>query len=115
MTACPMAWARWLFPLPGGPMKSPSSRRPMKPAVARSKTRARFILGLNWKSKLSQSLVGIAETGLLAPPLQQALAAAGQLVRHQDRDQVDGGHGFALGLQQARLQYSGHAAQAQLA
>src|ERR1039458_7579560 len=57
MTACPMAWARWLFPLSGGPMKSPSSRRPMKAAVARSKTRARFILGLNWKSKVSRVLL----------------------------------------------------------
>jgi hypothetical protein len=84
-------------------MNSPSSRRPMKAAVARSKTRARFIFGLNWKSKVSKSLVGIAETRLLVPPLQQTLAAAGQFVGHQDGDQVDGGHGFALCLQQARF------------
>ena len=47
---------KWLFPLPAGPRKSASSRRPIHAAVARSKTRLRFIFGLNWKSKLSSSL-----------------------------------------------------------
>jgi hypothetical protein len=32
-------------------------KQPMKAAVARSKTRARFILGLSWKSKLSRVLL----------------------------------------------------------
>src|ERR1700741_3548595 len=58
MTACPMAWARWLFPVPGGPKKSASSRRPTNAAVARSKTRLRFIFLLKLKSKLSRVLCG---------------------------------------------------------
>src|ERR1700730_8931548 len=58
MTACPMAWARWLFPVPGGPRKSASSRRPTNAAVARSKTRLRFIFLLKLKSKLSRVLCG---------------------------------------------------------
>ena len=43
--------------MPGGPKNSESSRRPTQPAAARSKTRLRFILGLNWKSKLSSCLL----------------------------------------------------------
>src|SRR5712692_4584784 len=50
MAASPMACARWLLPLPGGPTKSESSWRAMKAAVARSKTKLRFILGLKVKS-----------------------------------------------------------------
>jgi hypothetical protein len=87
----------------------------MKAAVAMIEDEGAVHLGVELEVEVVQSLVGIAETGLLAPPLQQALAAAAQLVRHQDGDQVDGGHGFALGLQQARFQDSGYAAQAQLA
>src|SRR5271165_1403540 len=54
MAACPMAWAKWLLPVPGGPRNSASSRRAIKPAVARSKTRLRFIFLLKAKSKLSR-------------------------------------------------------------
>jgi hypothetical protein len=56
MAACPMAWARWLLPVPPGPRNSASSRRSMKAPVARSKIRLRFILGLKLKSKLSSVL-----------------------------------------------------------
>src|ERR1039458_4753227 len=56
MTACPMAWAQWLLPLPGGPRNRASSRFPTQFAVASSKTRLRFIRALNWKSKLSRRL-----------------------------------------------------------
>src|SRR5437879_2952700 len=57
MTACPMAWARWLLPVPGGPRKSASSRRAMNVAVARSKTRLRFNFDFNFNKKMNRSLV----------------------------------------------------------
>src|SRR6266404_6096110 len=53
MAACPMAWARWLFPVPGGPKNKASSCRAMNAAVARSKIRLRFVFLLKLKSKLS--------------------------------------------------------------
>src|SRR5713101_8153498 len=48
-----MAWAKWLFPVPGGPRKSASSRCARKRPVASSWIRARFIFLLKSKSKLS--------------------------------------------------------------
>src|SRR5258707_13978066 len=42
----------------GGPRNKAPLRFPTQFAVARSKTRLRFIFGLNWKSKLSSSLFG---------------------------------------------------------
>src|SRR5271155_463935 len=65
MAACPMAWARGLLPVPGGPRKRASSWRPTKLAVARSKTRLRFILGLKVKSKLSRVLCGSRNSACL--------------------------------------------------
>src|SRR6266436_1883880 len=58
MAAWPMAWAKWLLPVPPGPRNNASSRLPMKAHVARSKTRLRFIFGLKVKSKLSSVLLG---------------------------------------------------------
>ncbi len=37
---------------------------------------------------------------LLAVSLQQLLAAVGQFIRYQPGDQIDGRHGFGLGLAQ---------------
>ena len=42
--------------------------------------------------------VGIAEAGLFAPALQQSVAAPGQFVGHQARDQIDGRHRLGLRL-----------------
>jgi hypothetical protein len=61
-----------------------------------------------------QGLLGVAELGLLCPPLQQALATAGEFVGDQTGEQVDGGERFGLGLAQAGLQHGGHSAQAKL-
>jgi hypothetical protein len=61
-----------------------------------------------------EGLLGIAELGLLCPPLQQALAAPGQFVGDQTGKQVDGGERFGLGLAQTGLQHGGHSAQAKL-
>ena len=45
-----------------------------------------------------ERLLWIAEGGLFAPPLQQSVAAPGQFVGDQTRDQIDRRHGFSLGL-----------------
>ena len=47
---------------------------------------------------------------MLAPPLEQAVRAAGELIGDQTRDQVDGRHGFGLGLAQPGFQHDGDAA-----
>ena len=57
----------------GRAKKSASSRWAMKPAVARSKTRARFIFLLKSKSKLSSVLCGSRKRGLFAAALEQAV------------------------------------------
>src|SRR5271163_2549431 len=105
-----MACARWLLPVPPGPRNKASSRLLMKPPVARSKTRLRFIFGLKVKSKFSKSSVGIAKAGLLAATLQQAVGTASQFIGDQTRDQVDGSHRFGLSLAQAGFEDRGHAA-----
>jgi hypothetical protein len=61
-----------------------------------------------------QGLLRIAEGGLLAPSLQQAVAAPGQFVGDQARDQIDRRHGLGLRLVQACFQHGGDAAQPQL-
>jgi hypothetical protein len=62
-----------------------------------------------------QGLVWIAEAGLLAPAFQQSIAAACEFVRDQTRDQIDGRHGFGLGLAQACFQHGRDAAEPELA
>src|SRR5271165_5702599 len=54
MAAWPMACARWLLPVPGGPRNRASSWRAMNVPADRSKTRLRFIFLLKAKSKLSR-------------------------------------------------------------
>ena len=71
-------------------------------------------LGVELEVEVVQALVGIAELRLFVASLQQPLAAAGQFIRDQRGDQVDGRHVLRLRLQQARFQHGGHAAQAQL-
>src|SRR5215472_16646163 len=53
-------------------------------------------LGIEGEIEIVQRLLRVAEGGLLAPPLQQALAATGELIGDQTRDQIEGGHGFGL-------------------
>src|SRR5690242_295973 len=48
-----MAWARWVFPTPGGPRKSTSLACRIKLPVARSKISLRWIDGLKLQSKSS--------------------------------------------------------------
>ena len=109
-----MACAKWLLPVPPGPRNNASSRLPMKAPVARSKTRLRFIFGLKVKSKLSRVRSGSRKRGLFAAALEQPVAAAREFVGDQARDQVDGRHGFGLGLAQAGFEHRGHAAEPEL-
>jgi hypothetical protein len=53
-------------------------------------------LGIEVEVEVVQGLLRIAEGGLLAPSLQQAVAAPGQFVGDQARDQIDRCHGLGL-------------------
>src|SRR5206468_11754228 len=57
----------------------------------------------------------IAEARALDAPLDQAIAAAHELVGHQRREEVQRGEAVGLGLQDAQLEVLGHAGEAQLA
>src|SRR5580698_8593696 len=57
--------------------------------------------------EIIQSSLRVAEGCLLAPPLQQTVAAPGQFVRDHARDQIDGGHRFSLSLAQSCFEHSG--------
>jgi hypothetical protein len=50
-----------------------------------------------------EGFLGVAELGLLFPPLQQALATQGEFVGDQAGEQVNGGKRFGLGLTQTGL------------
>src|ERR1700687_2898057 len=50
-----------------------------------------------------ERLVGITKAGLLSAAVQQAVRAAGEFVRDQTRDQINGRHGFRFGLPSARF------------
>ena len=56
----------------------------------------------------------VAEGGLFAPPIQESLTAAGQLVAHQTGDQIDWRHGFGLRLSQSGFQHGGGSAKPEL-
>jgi hypothetical protein len=58
--------------------------------------------------------VRVAEGGLFAPTIQESLAAAGKLITHQTRDQIDRRHGFGLRLAQSGFQHGGCAAEPEL-
>jgi len=86
----------------------------MKEQVARSNTQTAIHLGIEGEVEVVQCLVGVAECSLFAPPLQKALTAPGQFVGDQGRNEVDGRHGFGLGLVQPGFQHGGHAAKPEL-
>ena len=56
----------------------------------------------------------VAKAGLFAAAFQQPVGAAREFVRDQARDQIDGRHGFGLGLAQTCFQHGGHAAEPEL-
>ena len=106
---------RWLLPVPAGPRKSASSRWSMKRAVARSKTRVRFIFLLKVKSKLSSERSGSRKRACLRRRSSSRSCRRSEFVGDQRRDEVDGRHLFGLRLAQAGLQDVGHAGEAELA
>src|ERR1700691_4997004 len=58
--------------------------------------KAAIHLRVKTEVEIIQSSLRVAEGRLFTPPLQQTVAAPGQFVRNQARDQIDGGHGFGL-------------------
>src|SRR5882724_1370064 len=64
--------------------------------------------------KVVECLLGIAESRLLSPTLQQSITPASQFVGDQAGDEVDRGHGFDLGLVEAHLEHGSDSAQPQL-
>src|SRR4029434_365688 len=68
-------------------------------------------LGIEVEVEVVKRLLRIAEGCLLAPSLQQAVAAPGQFVGDQARDQIDRCHGLGLRLVQTCFQHGGDAAQ----
>ena len=71
-------------------------------------------LRIEGEVEVVQRLVRIAEGGLFAPALQQPVAAPGEFVGDQTRDQIDRRHGFGLRLAQSGFQHGGHAAEPEL-
>ena len=62
-----------------------------------------------------EGAVGVAESGLLVAPGEEAVLTALELVGDERGDEVDGGHLLDLGLLQARVEDIGHAGEAELA
>jgi len=67
-------------------------------ASAQIEDQAAIHLLVESEVEVVEGLLGVAELGLLFPPLQQALATQGKFVGDQARQQVDGGERFGLGL-----------------
>src|ERR1035441_10200429 len=65
------------------------------------KHQAAIHLRIEGEVEVVQLLVRVAECGLLAPAIQQSLAAAGQFVAHQTGDRIDRRPGFGPGLAQS--------------
>lgn len=76
----------------------------MKLAVARLKLRFIFVRA---EVEVVERPLRVAKAGLLAPALEQPVAASRQLIRDQAGDEIDRRHGFDLGLMQACLQHGG--------
>jgi hypothetical protein len=64
-------------------------------------------LGIEGEVEVVERPVGIAEAGLFAAALQQPVPTACEFVRDQARDQIDGSHGFGLGLAQTSFEHLG--------
>jgi len=111
MAAWPMAWRQMTFARAAGAEKQ--GILPLGDEGTRGQVEDQTAIDLRVEIEIEivQRLLRVAEGGLLAPPLQQALAASGEFIGDQTRDQIDGGHGFGLSLAQARFQHGGHASE----
>jgi hypothetical protein len=72
-------------------------------------------LPVDAKVKAIERALGITKAGLLEPAREEPILAAQQFVAHERREQIDRGLAFLLRLAQSRLEYIGHAGEAQLA
>src|SRR5436190_345877 len=61
-----------------------------------------------------EGFVGIAKGGEFAAAVEEAVAAPGEFVVDQAREQIHGRHGLGLSLTQSSLQHGGYAAQPEL-
>jgi hypothetical protein len=62
-----------------------------------------------------ERLVGVAELRLFEPASEQPVGAARELVLDEEREEVGGREVIGLGLEKARLEALGHAAEGELA
>src|ERR1017187_4031713 len=93
MAACPMAWAKWLLPVPGGPRNRASSWRAMKaPAPLRWTWEFRNTASSAGRGDDDNASFGRLRSAPLANETLHALVAAGEAVLG---DQVlPDGHGI---------------------
>ena len=82
-----------------------------KSARGQIKDQAAIHLFVEVEVEVVEGFERVTELGLLAPAFQHPVGAAGQFIRHQTGDQIQGGHGFGLGLAQTSFQDGGHASQ----
>ena len=87
----------------------------MKRPVASSKTRARLHLLVEVEIEGVERLAGIAEAGLGAAAVEEAILAADELIADERGDEVEGGRALGLRLAEAGLEGIGHAGEAELA
>jgi hypothetical protein len=106
-----MAWARWLLPVPPGPEKQCIFALADEGAGGQIEDQTTIHFRIESEVEVVQRSVRVAEGGLLAPSFQQAIAALGQFVADQARDQIDGRHRLALSLPQPRFQHGSDAAE----
>jgi hypothetical protein len=90
--------------VPQGPRNNASSRLVMKAQVARSNQTA-IDLGIEVEIELVEGFCGSRKPGEFAPPLQQSVGAARELVVDQACDQIDGCHGLCLRLVESDFQH----------
>jgi hypothetical protein len=115
MTARPMAWARWLLPVPGRPRKERVLPLGDEAAGGELEDEGPVHLLVEVELEGVEGLPGVAEAGVLDPALEQPVLALEQLVLDEGREKVDRGQRLGLGLEQTPFEPGGHAGAAELA
>src|SRR6266566_9760009 len=108
MADCAMAWARGLWPVPGGPKNKASSWRAMK---VEDQTAIHLLVEV--EVEVVEAPLWVAKLGLLGPSLQQAITATCEFVRDQAGEEVDRGHGFGLSLAETSFEHGGNTAESE--
>ena len=110
-----MAWAMWLLPVPGAPRKQSVFALGDEAGGGELEDERAVDFLVEGEVEAVEGAVGVAESGLLVSPGEEAVLTALELVGDERGDEVDGGHLLDLGLLQARVEDIGHAGEAQLA